>query len=301
MTTSACAGDLERDGLAVDHLDPLALDEAGEEILVDVPGQRRRGGVRDRGRRAERDGDGQLLTALGRDLVVVTAVLVDLPVHPDGALVMTLEPVEPEVPDPRLGVLGVGEAQVEEGAAVLGPGEERGQLLQVHVVAGEDDLLDGRAVGLHLLRRQVRHRAELPEGLADPDEALRQLRLEQAADPVADLGVGLQPECLEQPPVGPEDVHGQGHGRPLDVLEQQGGPARLVHPVDDLADLQIRVDLGLDALEVTLSLQSPEQGAKIVVSHTGQYRTPATLGPSPGAVHAPRHLTSGDLPRCSGP
>ena len=53
------------------------------------------------------------------DLVVVAAVLVDLPVHADGAPVVPLEPVEAQVADAGLRVLGVGQAQVEERAAVL--------------------------------------------------------------------------------------------------------------------------------------------------------------------------------------
>ncbi len=221
--------------------------------------------------------------------------------HPDGAAVVALEAVEPEVPDAGLRVFGVGEPQVEEGAAVLGPGEQGGQQVQVHVVAGEDDLLDGRVLALHLLRRYVHHRAELAEGLPDADEAVRQLGLEQSADLVADVGVGLQPERLEEALVGAEDVHGQGHRGALDVLEEQRRPAGLVHPVDDLTDLQVGVDLGLDALELALALQSPEEGSKIVVSHTPQYRPPATLGPSPGRDIAPANSPRGDLPPCSGP
>ncbi len=202
--------------------------------------------------------------------------------HADGALVVALEPVEAEVADAGLGVLGVGQAEVEEVAAVLGPGEQGRELVEVHVVAGEDDLLDGRGVALHLLRRHVHHRAELAEGLADPDEALRELRLQQAADLLADLAVRREAEGLQEAAVGAEDVHGQRHRRALDVLEEERRAPRLVHSVDDLPDLQVRVDFGLDALEVALPLQSPEQRAEIVVSHRGQYPSPTTLEASPG-------------------
>ncbi len=268
--------DLERDRLAVDHLDPLALEEPGEQVLVHVPGERRCGGVGDGGRAAEGDGDRQPLPALGGQLVVVVAVLVDLPVHADGALVVALEAVEPEVAHAVDGALGVGQAQVEEGAAVLGPGEEGREPVQVDLVALEHDLLDGRV--LHLLRRDVRDRAELAEGVPHPHEALRQLRLEQRADLLGDLVEGLQPERLEQPPVGAEDVHRQRHVRALDVLEEQRRAAGLVDAVDDLPDLQVRIDFGLDALEVAIALQGAEERAKIVVSHAVQYPAPANLG-----------------------
>lgn len=277
MTTSACAGDLQRHRLAVDHLDPLAREEPGEQVLVDVAGERGGGGVGDGGRAAEGDRDRQPLALPGRDLVVVAAVLVDLPVHADRALVVALEAVQAEVADPGLRVLGVGQAQVEEGAAVLRPGEEGGEGVEVDVVAVQDDLLDGRVAGLHLPRRYVRHRAELPERLAHADEALRQLGSQQPADPLADLRVRLQPQRLQQPPVGAEDVHREGHRGALHVLEEQRRAACLLDAVDDLPDLQIRIDLGLDALEVAFAFQCPEQGTKIVVSHVSQYhRGPAS-------------------------
>src|SRR5690606_35520115 len=156
--------------------------------------------------------------------------------------------------------------------------------------------LDGRVAGLHLLRRHVHHRAELPEGLPYADEALRQIRLEEPADLVADVAVRLQPEGLEQAPVGTEDVHGQGHRGSLDVLEQQGGAAGLVDPVDDLADVQVGVDLDLDALEITIALKSPEQGAKIVVSHAVQFVIPTPAAPPGLPRPAPRFLHTEPVP-----
>ena len=72
------SGHLEVDCLRAHELDRLTAQEAGEHELVDVPRQRRGGGVCGDGVEAERDGD--LDPALGRE-VVGTTVLVDLPVH----------------------------------------------------------------------------------------------------------------------------------------------------------------------------------------------------------------------------
>ena len=63
---------------ALDELDRLAAQEAGEHELVDVLRQRRARGVR--GDRVEPERDGDRDPAVGRE-VVGAAVLVDLPVH----------------------------------------------------------------------------------------------------------------------------------------------------------------------------------------------------------------------------
>ena len=62
--------DLQRHGQAVDHLDPLAAQEAGEQVFVDVAGQRGAGRVADHRVAADRDGHRQPLAAALGDRVV---------------------------------------------------------------------------------------------------------------------------------------------------------------------------------------------------------------------------------------
>ena len=95
---------LQRDRDAVDHVDPVALQESGEQVLVDVGRQRRGRRVGDRGRAAERDGDRQPLAAALGNRGVRGRVLVDLPVQADRPLVVLLQAIQPEVA--RAGLAG---------------------------------------------------------------------------------------------------------------------------------------------------------------------------------------------------
>ena len=118
---------------------------------------------------AERDGDRQPLAPALGDGVVGVGVLVDLPVHADGTAVVALQAVHAEVAGAGLGVLGVGEPEVEEDAAVVGPGVQPGQQVEVDLVALEHDLLARRA--LDHLRRHRAQLAQLVQRLAHAAEA----------------------------------------------------------------------------------------------------------------------------------
>ncbi len=64
-----------------------------------------------------------------------------------------------------------------------------------------------------------------------------------------------------------EDVHGQRQLGALDVLEQQRRAVLLLHPVGDLADLEVRIDLDLDPAQLPLPLERLEERAQIVKGH----------------------------------
>ena len=242
------------------------------------PGSGAVDGVRHGGRAAEGDRDRQPLAPPRRHLVVVAAVLVDLPVHADGALVVALEAVQPEVALAGLRVLGVGQPEVEEEAAVLGPGEQRraagrGRPRRPCSTTSWHGALS--ASPSSAVRASSRRACRRPRGR--PTNPCGSSGLSSPPILLADLVVRLQAERLSSRRSVPNTFIASGIAEPAHVLEEQRGAARLLHPVDDLPDLQIRVHLGLDALEVALALQRPEQGAKIVVSHAVQYPRPATL------------------------
>lgn len=112
--------------LAVHAREALAEQEAREQELGHVLGQRR-DGRQDEGRRAaDEDRRGQPAPeALGL-VVVEAAALVDLEVHARRGRVVDLHAVHAEVGLPRRGVLGVDERQREERPAVAVPRRERG-------------------------------------------------------------------------------------------------------------------------------------------------------------------------------
>jgi hypothetical protein len=57
-----------------------------------------------------------------------------------------------------------------------------------------------------------------------------------------------------------------GCSEPFGVLEQQRRPAGLDDAVDDLGDLEVRVDLGRDANELALALEERDPVAEVAAS-----------------------------------
>src|SRR4029079_7339016 len=116
--------------------------------------------------------------------------------------------------------------------------------VEVDVVAGEDDLLAGSRTDL--LRPRAGDLLELEESADLLAETLRRLHLEHLLELLADVVEALDPEREAHPPLGAELVDQQRVLRALRVLEQQRGAAGLDGAVDDLGDLEVRVDLGRD-------------------------------------------------------
>src|SRR5579862_1186051 len=180
-------------------------------------------------------------------------VFVQLPVDAQRARVMPLQPVHAEIALAGIGVLGMRQAQVEEHAAILGPGLDAGQLRQVYLVPLVDHLLAERR--MHLLWRNVAQGGQLTDQLLDAEQALRHSRLEQAGDPSAYLVQPVHSERLAHALFRAEDVDGQRHARALHVLEQQSWTFALEYAANDLGDLETRVDFGPNANQLTLLLQ----------------------------------------------
>ena len=115
---------------ALHELDAVAAKEPGEHQLVEPFGHRRRGGIRERGIRTERDRDRQPPVQPLGDAVMLRAALVPLPVHAGRARVEHLHPVRADVAHARLGILGEHERQRDVAATVLGPAFQDRQLVQ---------------------------------------------------------------------------------------------------------------------------------------------------------------------------
>ena len=79
----------------------------------------------------------------------------------------------------------------------------------------------------------------------------------------ADVVEPLDAEGEAHAPLRAELVDQQRVTRALRVLEQQRGAAGLDGPVDDLGDLEVRVDLGGDANELALALEQRDPVAKV--------------------------------------
>ena len=277
---------LQRHAEAVHHLHSFALQEAGEQVLVDVGRQRRAGGVGHRRRAAERDRHRQPLTPPLRDGRVRGGVLVDLPVQADGAFVLLLQPIHAEVASAGLRVLGVGQAEVEEHPAVVRPRLHARQQLQIHLLAGEHHLLAGCL--FHVLGRQAAQLGGLAECLPETTDTLRQLRLEQLGDPAADLVQAGHAKRPAHPGLGAEQVHQQRHPAPAGVLEQQCRAVGFENLLNDPGDLQARIDRHGHALQLAGLLQRPDEFGEVGVGH----RASMSTAPAGTAARSPRRHRS---------
>jgi hypothetical protein len=210
--------------------------------------------------------------------------------HADGALVVALQPVHAEIALASLGVLRVGEAEVHERTAVVRPGRDRGNAVQIDLGALVDHVLAGRV--LHLLRRHVLELTELAERVLQPAPADRELCLHQVADAVADLiqTVRAQGEC--HPAIGAEQVDRERHLAAGGLLEQQPWTSGPHDPLDDLGDLEVRVDRSLDPLQLTGTVELGDEVTEVGIRHE----------PSIGVDRPGQHSGPGreDRGRCGG-
>ena len=108
---------------------------------------------------------------------------------------------------------------------------------------------------------------ELAQALDLLHEPLRRLHLEHVLE-LARHGVEvLLPEREAHAPLRPELVDEERPLGALDVPEEERRPAGLDDAVDDLGDLEVRVDLGLDLDQLALPLEQVDPGAKIGGRH----------------------------------
>ena len=80
----------------------------------------------------------------------------------------------------------------------------------------------------------------------------------------------LDAERHAHPPLGPELVDEERHGRAAHVPEEERRAAGLRHAVRDLGDLEVRVDLGRHLDELAVAAQVVEPVAEVREGHRGR-------------------------------
>ena len=133
---------------------------------------------------------------------------------------------------------------------------------------------------------RVGERLELPERAHLVAEALRRLQLEHRGDLLAELVEPLDAEGEAHAALRAELVDQQRERRAAHVAEEQRGAAGLDDAVGDLADLEVRVDLGRDLDQLALAPEQVDPLAQVVADHERE----ASGCPPRGsrAVHAVR-------------
>ena len=193
--------------------------------------------------------------------VVRAPVLVDLPVHRRRARAELLHPVHPDVARAGARILRDHGGQGDEGRRVVGPAGLDREQVERRVVSLEDDVL--RRPAPDRLRSRVRDRLELLQAAHLVDEPGGRLHLENVAELLGDAVERRRVEGEAHAPLGSELVDQERVRRALDVLEEKRRAARLDGAVGDLRDLELRIDLGLDANELAFALEERNPRAQV--------------------------------------
>ena len=251
---------LEVDRLALHELDLVAAQEAGHHQLVDVMRERRRRRVRGHRVEAERDGDRDL--AVLRREQIGAAVLVHLPVHVRGAAVDDLHAVHAYVPRTLSGSFVITAGSVMNGAGSPGQHVWMGSRVMstsspVSTISWQTPLETtfGResAIDLSFFRPWIFSR-----------RPSRRLHLQHVGELLGDGVEARRAERHGHAPLGAELVDQQRMLGALRVLEEQRRPAARLHEaVDDLGDLEVRVDLGRDPVQLALALEQRDPVAEV--------------------------------------
>ncbi len=250
---------LEIDGLRPHELDRLVPEKPGQHELVDVLRQRsaRRVG-RDR-IESERDGD---LETLAHTAPVGSTVLVDLPVHEGRARVDLLHPVHPDIACAVSRVLRDHRRQRDERCGITRPAVLDRKEIEVRL---EDELL-GRPAS-HRLRHRVGQTLELAKALDLLDQTLWRLHLEHLLEPPRDVIEVLDTESQAHSALGAELVDQQRALGAFGAFEEERGAAALHRAIDDLRNLEERIDLGFDLDQLPFQPQAVDPLAEVGEGH----------------------------------
>ena len=180
----------------------------------------------------------------------------NVPMHARRVLVVLLQTVHADIALARLGILRKNERQRDEGAAVLGPALQDRQDIERWVVHLHD-LLARRLLDIlgeiHCLAHLRDERDEI--------HLVRERDLRQAHEItqiVGNLIEALDAQSDAHALHAAESVHEHRHVVALDILEEQSDVLLALHlgnAVGDLRDLQLGIDLRLDAAQKPARLQ----------------------------------------------
>ena len=218
----AVGGDFEGDGFAGDEIEPAAHEEAGEHVFVDAGGKGCGGGVGKDGFAAEGDGEGAFFTAGGPGAEVAGSVVVRVPVHGGGFGAEELDAVHAEVSGAGVGMFGDDLAEGDVLAAVFGPALDEGEFGEVSRVGEDDFLTEGAAAGGADFRHVGADFQEVDAFFDFIEKAGGDFRAGELGDFLGEVVEGIAAEGHVHAFVGTEGVDGEGEGRALDAVKEEG-------------------------------------------------------------------------------
>src|SRR5579885_1311593 len=279
--------DLQVVGLAGNHFHRLAPQKSSEHHFVKIGrdwqhSRQRRRRVRPNGH-AHRNPPCGILRS--RAAKMLCSVLLRLPVHTRGPLVIHLHAIHSNVSLARLGILRKHQRERDKAPSILRPCLQDRKIKQIDVGSLSNDFL-ARAILDALGEKRPQFR-QLWQHLDFVKEPLWRLHLEKALNPLrhlvqlphleGQLHTSHAAECIDQ----------HGHARAFRVLKQQrhirqnlppclwrspwseAACARLrpAHPLHHFRNLQHRVHFRADSLQFPFLLQRPHKFPQIPIRH----------------------------------
>ena len=166
---------------------------------------------------------------------------------------------------PTLRVPVCGSFVMTAGSVMNGAGPRPAALdrkpAEIDVGALVEDLLTRRL--RDRLRPRVRHRLQLEQPADLLAEPLGRLHVEDVAELRRRVVEALDAERHAHALLSAELVDQKRVLRALGVLEEKRRPAGLHHPVHDLGDLEVGVDLGRDAAQLARALEERDPLAEV--------------------------------------
>ena len=199
------------------------------------------------------------------------ALLLPLPVHAGGALVVHLHAIHADVALARLRIAGDHGRQRDEASAVFGPALQDGKIEQREVALLDDFL--ARAGG-DFLGKELAHLGQHGQHLDLVEQTLRRLHIHEHLDAIGDLVERIDFKRQTHAPLGAELVDEDFRsGMSLDVFKQQRRAARAVlaarpplgDAVGDLGDLQDRIDFRLDPLQLSRFIERGDPFPQVAI------------------------------------
>ncbi len=226
-------------------------------------------------------------------------VLLALPVHAGGALVVHLHAVHARITLAGFGIARNHERQRDELAAIAGPRLQDRNRSKVHFLATGSTSLQGaplRSITFGKERADLRQHGE---HLQLVHQTGRHLWFQQRFDPTSD---DIQRICLERHPhtaFAAELVHqNAGAGMTFDILKQQRWPALVGRAathfrgaISDLCHLEVWIDLNANTFQFAAFVQLRNPFAQVAICHV--VSTPCAPGADPmlarviNAAHPP--------------
>ena len=192
------------------------------------------------------------------------AVLLRLPVHARGALVVHLHAIDAHVALARLRIARDHQRPGDESPGILRPALQDRKFQKRETFAADHFLARTR---LHRLRKKRAQFRQLGQHLDLVQQTLRRLHVQEPANALGHFLERIDFQRQMNAPLAAQRIDEQRNSRAFGVLEKQRRAAGARHALRDLGDLQHRIDFRRDALQFPRSFPGAHELPQILIGH----------------------------------